>query len=282
VNSLKRQLFPPKEIVVVVDYNNSLFQKIKLDFKNCLVLKNKFERGAGGSRNTGLLASSGTLLAFIDDDCIASPRWLLNINKIFNDKNAIGVGGIIKPIWTTKKPYWFPEEFGWVVGITNKGTLKGTSQVRNIWSGNMAVRKEAAISVNGFNPVFSKINNNPLPEDTDFCVRISHKWPNYYWLFNPIAVVYHKVYPYRNKLGYFIRRCFQEGGGKAIMFNKEITKSMRVEIDYTTQVLFGGLLNNLKDVVTKCDICGLMRSLAIVLGFLITGLGFLNKRLFKN
>ncbi len=34
------------------------------------------ERGAGPNRNGGVAASTGRLLAFIDSDCVATPRWL--------------------------------------------------------------------------------------------------------------------------------------------------------------------------------------------------------------
>src|SRR5262245_5738645 len=34
------------------------------------------ERGAGPTRNGGVAASRGTMLAFIDSDCVPSPGWL--------------------------------------------------------------------------------------------------------------------------------------------------------------------------------------------------------------
>jgi len=277
ISSLKNQLLMPQEIIIVVDHNESLFQKTLTIFQDILIIQNRFEQGASGSRNTGILASSGTIVAFLDDDCIASAEWIVNIDQSFDDDKAAGIGGKIKPIWKIPKPPWFPEEFGWVLGITNKGTIEKVSQVRNVWSGNMAVRRGVALSVTGFNSVFSKIGNKPLPEDTDFCVRVLFRWPGHYWLFNPCAIVYHKIDPNRNKLSYFIKRCFIEGKGKAFMFNRAVLKNMEVEINYTIHILSKGLANGLKDTITKYDIFGLIRSGVIILGFFSVGLGFFSK-----
>lgn len=60
------------------------------------VLTNAARRNAGGSRNAGIDATSGDLLAFLDADAVAPPDWLARARRIFAaDPSIAGVGGSI-------------------------------------------------------------------------------------------------------------------------------------------------------------------------------------------
>src|SRR5215472_5397258 len=67
VESLRRQVLRPDEIVVVVDYNPKLLQQAKMEFCDAVVIPNREARGLSGGRNTGLSASSAPLVAFLDE-----------------------------------------------------------------------------------------------------------------------------------------------------------------------------------------------------------------------
>lgn len=54
--------------------------------------------GPGPARNAGIAASSAPLLAFIDADCIAHPRWLAAIAGAFEDPAKRILGGDVR-IW---------------------------------------------------------------------------------------------------------------------------------------------------------------------------------------
>ena len=83
INSVKRQSVMPLEIIVVDDNGEGTeYQKINQShFENDPFIKyivNKKNCGAQISRNKGIKASGGTLIAFLDDDDYWDERKLEN------------------------------------------------------------------------------------------------------------------------------------------------------------------------------------------------------------
>jgi GT2 family glycosyltransferase len=50
-------------------------------------------RGLDNARRAGLAAASGDLVAFTDDDCLPSPRWLRDLSELFDDPRVAAVTG---------------------------------------------------------------------------------------------------------------------------------------------------------------------------------------------
>ncbi|HEX9374353.1 MAG TPA: glycosyltransferase family 2 protein, partial [Roseiflexaceae bacterium] len=121
VESLRRQSAPPREIVVVVDHNPALLDHARAELPGVTTMANAGPRGLSGARNSGVAASRGALVAFMDEDARAAPDWLARLAAGYADPCALGVGGAILPLWSDGRPGWFPDEFAWVVGCTYRG-----------------------------------------------------------------------------------------------------------------------------------------------------------------
>lgn len=52
--------------------------------------------GVAGNRNTGVARASAPVVAFLDDDCVASPRWLLRITDAVESQPGCLVGGPVE------------------------------------------------------------------------------------------------------------------------------------------------------------------------------------------
>jgi hypothetical protein len=78
----------------------------------------------------------------------------------------------------------------------------------------------------------------------------------------------------RTTLGYFVRRCFNEGLGKAALATLNgASQSTSTERDYARRVLPRAIGRGLRETAVG-DVSGGMRSAAIAFGFCVTVIGF--------
>ncbi len=287
LHSLERQSRPPLETIVVVDHNPDLLVKTKQEFPAATVIANERSRGLAGARNSGVAVSSGEIVAFIDDDARAEPEWLEELEGCIADPTTVGAGGALLPLWQGPEPTWFPREFYWVFGCSYTGLPDRLAPVRNPIGANMAVRKSALAQVSGFREGESddapreirsrgvvRAGGN-VPDDTDLAIRVKQQLPDAVWLYQPAARVLHSVTPERTSLGYFLRRCYEEGGGKANLSRYVgSSEGLSSERRHLAVVLPRGIGRGVGDLA-RGDRNGALRAAAIVTGILSSAVGFL-------
>jgi glycosyltransferase involved in cell wall biosynthesis len=286
LDSLARQSLPPLEQIVVVDHNPALLEMAKQEFPAAKVVANERPRGLAGARNTGIAAARGEIVAFIDDDARAEPDWLEELEGCISEAATVGAGGALLPLWQGPEPAWFPSEFFWVFGCSYTGLPEQLAPVRNPIGANMAVRKTALGEVGGFREGTSedapreirsrgvvRAGGN-IPDDTDLAIRIKQHRPDAIWLYQPRARVLHTVTPERTSLGYFLRRCYEEGVGKANLSRYVgSSEGLSSERRHLAVVLPRGLARGLRDLA-RGDGSGALRAAAIVTGILSSAVGF--------
>jgi len=278
VDSISVQSHPAQETIVVIDHNADLFSKAKAELSGVRVLENALAQGASGARNTGVAASTSGVVAFLDDDAAADPRWLEYLITPFHDSKVVGVGGRLEPDWSSQRPRWFAPEFDWVVGASYRGMPERLEPIRNVWSNNMAIRRDVFDAIGGFRVGFGKTGARSRPEDTDLCLRASDVQEGTYWAFQPAALAHHKVPAAREGFGFFVRRCFAEGQGKAELGALVDRRSaMSSELAYTRTVLPRGFIGGLGEAM-RGDPMGLARSGVIVLGLGAATAGLASER----
>lgn len=275
VASAKAQTVPASEIVVVVDHNPELLEEIAGEFPDVIAVPNIGGRGVSGARNSGVKASRGEVVAFLDDDSIASPDWLATLLRHIVTPGVVGVGCYSDGLWEEACPAWFPGEFGWTIGVSYSGLPNRPTAVRNVWTSAMLVKRSAFEIVDGFREDFGKIGNKSLPEDTDLCLRIAAVEDNAVWIWDPAKVMKHRVPAGRATFGYLMSRCFLQGWGKAAMARMDgFNESTSLERNYTLRILPAGVGRGLLDTV-RGDVSGLGRSGAIIAAFTVTVGGYL-------
>lgn len=276
VESLQKQIIPPREIIVVVDHNVRLFQRTQAQMLGIVVTENHEERGLSGARNHGIAIATSTFVAFLDDDAVAEPDWLLRLSQHCEDPKVLGAGGAVDPLWLCKRPAWFPEEFYWVVGCSYLGLPQVLSEVRNPYGGCACFRREVFEVAGGFRVGIGRAGSRPLGgEETELCIRARQRWPHRVFLYDPQAKIHHRIPPSRSKWHYFRSRCYAEGLSKALITKYVGARaSLASERGYTLTVLLLGVVRSLMNSFLHFDKHEFLRACAIVCGLAITTLGF--------
>lgn len=277
VDSVRQQTVPPREIVVVVDHNQALLDRVRREVPGVIAVPNAEARGLSGGRNTGIAVSSGSILAFLDDDATAEPTWLEHMGRSFDNPRVLGGGAFVVPLWLGTPPAWFPEEFYWVVGCSYRGLPTSTAQVRNPFGGSMWVRREVFEEVGGFLHGVGRERGRPMGcEETELSIRARQRWPDRSFVFEPRARIHHQVPADRLRWAYFRSRCYAEGLSKALVSRMAGTKDgLSAERSYTLRTLPLGMLHGVSDAVVRRDRAGLVRAAAIGSGLAFTVAGFL-------
>jgi glycosyltransferase involved in cell wall biosynthesis len=284
VQSLRDQSSACSEIIVVVDYNHALYQRLITAMPDVTVVENTHAKGLSGARNTGVDRARGEIIAFLDDDATADRDWLRFMDGAYATPAIIGAGGMILPNWQTARPWWLPEEFYWVVGCNYVGMPPSGSPVRNLLGGNMSFRRTAFELVDGFRPGIGRTaSKRPLGcEETEFCIRLRQKAPDAVLLVEHQAVTWHYVSDERCRFSYFLSRCYAEGISKArVTANVGSDDGLSAERAYLIQALPMGMLRGLADAFRGRP-AGLGRVGAIIAGVGMTSLGYLLTKLNRS
>ena len=280
VESVQRQTCAASEIVVVVDHNDALLQRIEAEIPATRALANQEARGLSGARNTGIHGTHGAFVAFLDDDAVAEPDWLETLLAACDDPRALGCGGWVEPNWRASQPAWFPDEFTWVVGCSYLGLPTSRDVVRNLIGASMLIRREVFTSAGMFRSEVGRIGKHPAGcEETELCLRALRRWPGRVFLHEPAARIHHLVPADRGRWQYFRARCYFEGRSKALVTQMAGARDgLSSERSYTLRTLPAGVARNILQACAQRDLWGLARAGAIIAGLMITTTGYLTGR----
>ena len=170
----------PYEIIIIDDGSNDGTAEAikKMPDKKIRLIQNK-KKGPASARNSGAKAARGTILAFLDDDCIADSNWIDTIGTSFSKyKGASLIAGHTVFIYQS----------GILKNITEyelKQRKKISSYVTRLdkpvpWcplsTENCAFKKNTFMSLNGFDEKYKTASG----EDTDLCLRALRKGHVFY------------------------------------------------------------------------------------------------------
>jgi len=244
VNSLLSQSYNNLEIIVVVDGNTELYDKIQkrgIEVDN--ITLNEKNLGLSESRNKGIKEAKGDIIAFFDDDAVADENWLKELERMYREYDAIAAGGRLLPKWVSKKPTFLPEEYYWLIGATHKGFPEEITEVRNTFGSNLSFKADVLKALGGFRGEMGVKGKGLLQaEETELCERMREKFGRGV-VYNPEAIVYHKVFPERLRMRFLLRRAFWQGYSKRVM--KEMGYSISEEEKFVKNV-FGSIVERVK------------------------------------
>jgi GT2 family glycosyltransferase len=224
VQSARDQTLRPEHIVLCIDNNDELLERARerwpatMPEPRVTVMANAYHDhlegmgahqkahgtlrrfGAGSARNSAAATVASDVLAFLDDDARAEPSWLQELIAVYARPGVVAVGGAPLPDFATRRPTWFPRNFDWVFGCAYEGLPVTVAPLGHLIGANMSVRREALMSVGGFQSVDF--------DDLDLCMRLAERFGRDSVYYTPQAVVHHHVTAERVTWRYFYRRCY--------------------------------------------------------------------------
>jgi GT2 family glycosyltransferase len=280
IESVRAQTCAPEEVLVVIDHNEELYERLIEIVDDVTVVKSTGPRGLSGARNTGVGLADSDIVAFFDDDAEAAPDCLERLMALYDDPDVLAVGGRVEPVWEAGRPGFFGEELDWIVGCSYRGMPRVASEVRNVIGANMSFRLEVLRRVGGFNLALGRQGSTPLGcEETEVCIRSKMGAPGSRIVYEPAAVVRHHVPASRGTFRYMLSRSWSEGISKAqvsqIVGHK---RALGPERRYVRSVLPRAVFSGIHDWGWDGKPAGLGRAGAVVAVLACTAAGYLRGR----
>lgn len=280
IESVRAQTVAPEEILVVIDHNEDLYERLIEIVDDVTVVESSGPRGLSGARNTGVGLADSDIVAFLDDDAEAAPDWLERLLVLYDDPDVLAVGGRVEPVWEKGRPGYFGEELDWIVGCSHRGMPKVASEVRNVIGANMSFRLEVLRQVGGFNLSLGRQGTLPLGcEETEICIRSRMGAPGSRIVYEPAALVRHHVPAERGTLRYMLSRSWSEGISKAQVSHIVGQKrALGPERRYVRRTLPRAVFSGIRDWSRGDNPHGLGRAGAVIAVLACTTAGYVRGR----
>jgi GT2 family glycosyltransferase len=131
------------------------------------------EANLARSRNLGIAAASGEIVAFVDDDAVPEPRWLAELAAAYEDERVAGAGGVVVDKTGMRLQYEYAlcdrlgcPSFDCRLPFPHE-TLPAADPVLYLQGTNMSFRRETLVAISGFDEQLAY-----LYDDVDICLRM--------------------------------------------------------------------------------------------------------------
>ncbi|MDJ0730196.1 MAG: glycosyltransferase family 2 protein [Crocosphaera sp.] len=171
--------------------------------------------GLSVARNRGATETTAPILAYLDDDAIASAQWLRVLVDAYhqNEKLAIA-GGKVTLIWPDKitPPAWISDGLAGGLGAYDLGEKEVaiTNPQLTPRGLNYSLRRSFLEKIGGFDANLGRVGNKLLSNEELFMTELAL---NQGWevVYLPDALVAHNVAPERLQRSWFLRRSWWQG-----------------------------------------------------------------------
>ncbi|MCA7893338.1 glycosyltransferase [Burkholderia cepacia] len=193
--SLLQQSFRDMEIVVVNGPSTDRTPEIIDKYRGRVKVVQCAELNLSVSRNIGIKAAAGDVIAFIDDDALPEPFWAERILAAYNDEDIGAVGGFVFDHTGTdyQATYIVCDRYGksWTRIDANPSGLysfPGAFRYSALIGTNCSFRRDLLVKLGGFDEEYEY-----FLDETDVCVRLIDR--GYKILQISDAFVHHKFLP---------------------------------------------------------------------------------------
>ncbi len=179
--------------------------------------------GLAYARNAALEVARGEIIVFLDDDALATPRFLESLVQAYAETGADGVGGRVELYWEAPRPYWLVDELlpalGYFAPAPQRVRLPAPLA---FGSSCFSVRLAALRAVGGFSPLLDKRLAVPTRLGVEDLCRRLHEAGYALW-YEPRALVAHRAHAARLCRAFFLGRAYWQGRSEALL---ELSRSV--------------------------------------------------------
>jgi glycosyltransferase involved in cell wall biosynthesis len=206
--------YPKSKYEIIISDNNSkdntkyIVEKFKKRHSKIKYIFIK-SQGVHHARNYATKFAKGDILYFTDDDMIATKNALLELVKIFNLDEKIGVAtGLILPKFETSAPKWIKKYLiNFWLSLTDSKIKKKKIIISNddfgIFSCHQAIRKDIFFRSGGFNP---ENTAGIWMGDGETGLNIKIKKLGYKFAYTKKSVIFHFITKSRLNFNYLFNR----------------------------------------------------------------------------
>lgn len=179
LKALQQQSYPHFEVVVVVGPTKDNTLEVLAEYALRVRILRCPKANLSQSRNIGLLATQGDIIAFLDDDAVPSRRWLEQLARLFENPDLDATGGVVYFGYPTDVLPGVQYRIGTISALLEQVDVRdswledlappgeSTQWVGRMMGANMAFRRQALLEVGGFDEFYVFI-----AEETDLVLRL--------------------------------------------------------------------------------------------------------------
>ncbi len=191
LDALRRQTWRDFEVIVVVGPCTDETMNVLAPYLRSIKCIHTPERNLSKSRNLGVEAAAGDIVAFIDDDSCAHPSWLADLAAAYDDPGIGGAGGLVYDHTGGSLQYRYSacwrngQAFFDVRPPFDDFTKPGANPFLYLQGTNASFRRAVVLEVGGFNEEIEYYH-----DETELCLRIIDAG----YRLKPLtdAIVYHR------------------------------------------------------------------------------------------
>lgn len=200
--ALEHQSYPTFEVIVVVGPTRDHTLDVLAAYAERVRVLHCPDANLSRSRNLGLLAARGELVAFTDDDAVPCRTWLAQLAALLADPTVAATGGSVYLVHPAQPA--IQHRLGMVSNLGEQGNVRSARHeplpdgLGKVWTerpmgANMAFRRDALLAVGGFDEFYEW-----LYDDTDVALRLALSGRTV--RLTPAAPVYHVPASSRNRI----------------------------------------------------------------------------------
>ncbi|MGL5083416.1 MAG: glycosyltransferase [Microcoleaceae cyanobacterium] len=217
IDSLLNQDFAAFEVIVVDNASSDRTREVVEDRLPHPRLNYVYEpvTGLSVARNRGAKVAQSAILAYLDDDAVASPQWLQVLCQAYQDNEKLAIaGGKVTLIWPpgVTEPVWLSPGLAGNLGAYDLGpdpvniTHPGLTP-RGL---NYSIRRSFLEHIGGFDLNLGRVGKRLLSNEELMTTELAL---NQGWqvVYLPEALVAHNVAPERVNQSWFLERGWWQG-----------------------------------------------------------------------